>query len=195
MSFSDPLQIVKKVADVLESLGIRYLVGGSLASSLHGIPRATQDADIVADLTEKHLGPLSAALSPGFYFDDEMAKDAVRNRASFNIIEKESLFKVDIFILKTDSASFMEMERRVLYEIADADSSAIYICSPEDIIAQKLYWFKSGGGVSERQWRDAMSVIKVQGKQLDRDYLIKICKTLGVYTLLDKALEEQDSIS
>ena len=190
MSLSDPLKVVKKVTDVFQELGIRYLVGGSLASSLHGIPRATQDVDVVAEIAEKHIAPLEKKLSPGFYFDVKMAGEAIERRSSFNIIDKEDLFKIDIFVQGLDDLSALEMDRRVMYQLADSNGQSIYVCSPEDIIAHKLYWFKLGEGVSERQWNDAANVIKVQGKRLDLDYCRRVCRARGILGLLEKALKE-----
>jgi len=187
MTLADPIRVVTKVTKVLQDLGIRYLVGGSLASSLHGIPRATQDVDIVADLTENQIEEIAALLSQTFYIDIEMARDAVKRRSSFNIIDKEYFFKIDIFVQGPDDISAIEMERRVIYQVADSNDQSIYVCSPEDIIAHKLYWYKLGNGVSERQWNDAVNVIKVQKERLDIDYLKRTCRARGVSELLEKA--------
>ncbi len=188
MTLADPIRVVKKVTDILQELGIRYLVGGSLASSLHGIPRATQDVDVVAEIAEKHIAPLEKKLSPGFYFDAKTARDAIERRSSFNIIDKEDFFKIDIFVQGLDDLSAMEMDRRVMYQLADSNGQSIYVCSPEDIIAHKLYWYKLGDGVSERQWNDAVNVIKVQKERLDIDYLKRICRARGVLELLEKLI-------
>jgi hypothetical protein len=187
MTLADPIKVVTKVTKVLQDLGIRYLVGGSLASSLHGIPRATQDVDIVADLAENQIEEIAALLSQSFYIDIEMARDAVKRRSSFNIIDKEYFFKIDIFVQGPDDISAIEMERRVIYQVADSNDQSIYVCSPEDIIAHKLYWYKLGNGVSERQWNDAVNVIKVQKERLDIDYLKRTCRARGVLELLEKA--------
>ena len=184
----DPLLIIKKATDVLENAGIDYLVGGSIASSLHGIPRTTQDADIVADLSEAAFEKIAPALSETFYVDEMMAREAIRRGKSFNIIEKEFLFKVDVFISGSDDLSMGEMRRRVRYTIAESGDQSMYICSPEDIIAHKLYWFRLGDGVSERQWNDAANVIKVQDDRLDNEYLKRICVARGVADLLAKML-------
>ena len=187
MTLADPIKVVTKVTKVLQDLGIHYLVGGSLASSLHGIPRATQDVDIVADLAENQIEEIAALLSQSFYIDIEMARDAVKRRSSFNIIDKEYFFKIDIFVQGPDDISAIEMERRVIYQVADSNDQSIYVCSPEDIIAHKLYWYKLGNGVSERQWNDAVNVIKVQKERLDIDYLKRTCRARGVSELLEKA--------
>ena len=189
MTLADPIRVVTKVTKVLQDLGIRYLVGGSLASSLHGIPRATQDVDIVADLAENQIEEIAALLSQSFYIDIEMARDAVKRRSSFNIIDKEYFFKIDIFVQGPDDISAIEMERRVIYQVADSNDQSIYVCSPEDIIAHKLYWYKLGNGVSERQWNDAVNVIKVQKERLDIDYLKRTCRARGVSELLEKAIK------
>jgi YbbR domain-containing protein len=185
---SDPIRVINKVAQIFQKHGIDYLVGGSLASSLHGIPRATQDVDIVADLSGKDIGKIAELLSVGFFVDEEMMKKAVSRKASFNIIEKENIFKVDIFVMGFDEASITEMSRRVPYQIND-DNQSVYICSAEDIIAHKLYWYKLAEGISERQWNDALNVIKVQKNRLDIEYLKQVCSARGVTELLEKALQ------
>lgn len=188
MPYTDPIKVVFKVTTVLQQLGIRYLVGGSLASSLHGIPRATQDVDIVVTISEAQIQKIAELLSPDFFIDIDMMKNAVKKHSCFNIIDKEDLFKVDMFVQGPDEISELEMERRVQYPIADSGEQTIYVCSPEDIIAHKLYWYKSGDYISERQWTDALNVIKVQKGRLDIDYLKKICQARGVSVLLEKAL-------
>ncbi len=188
MPLNDPLEVVKKATLIFEKTEIDYCIGGSLASSLYGIPRATQDVDIVADLTERNLEIILPLFSDKFYVDEEMARNAVKNGSSFNIIDREFLYKIDIFIQGADELSQKEMRRRMRYRLADSDDQAIYLCSPEDIIAHKLYWYKLGNEVSERQWNDALNVVKVQRNQLDYDYLKIICEARGVSELLKRLL-------
>jgi hypothetical protein len=188
MPIQDPLKIVRKATEILEKAGVDYLVGGSLASSLHGIPRSTQDVDIIVDLSEHMIDKILPLFSEHFYVDFEMAKEAAQRRSSFNIIDKELLYKLDIFIQEDDDLSEMEMKRRVKYRIADSGDQTIFVCSPEDIVAHKLYWYKLGNGVSERQWNDALNVLKVQKGRLDLDYLKMICRARGVSELLEKLL-------
>lgn len=191
MPLSDPLRVINKVAQIFQKHGIDYLVGGSLASSLHGIPRATQDVDIVADLTGKDIVKIAELLSVDFFVDVEMIKKAVSLKSSFNIIERENIYKVDIFVMGNDELSRMEMGRRVPYKITNDndENQSIYVCSAEDIIAHKLYWYNLGEGVSERQWNDALNVIKIQKHKLNIDYLKRICTARGVLELLEKALQ------
>src|ERR1700710_821867 len=98
MELPDVIRIAMEVARVLEDLQIPYLVGGSIVSSLYGHPRTTFDADLVADLQPQHVQPFSAALSGDFYVEPERVADAIRRRASFNIIHHRTGLKVDIFI-------------------------------------------------------------------------------------------------
>jgi hypothetical protein len=93
----DPLLVVGRIASVLDRLGVRYIVVGSVASSVYGIPRATQDVDLVAELLGKHVTPFAEALSPEFYVDAEMIRDALAHRASFNVVHLGTMFKADIF--------------------------------------------------------------------------------------------------
>jgi hypothetical protein len=178
------------VTQTLERLGIAYAVGGSLASSLHGVMRSTLDVDIVADMRLEHIQPLVAALSKEFYADDEMMKDAIEHHSSFNLIHYETAFKVDIFIRKTRAFDQMQLERRRTSVIATDPEESVYVTSPEDVILSKLEWYRMGGEVSERQWRDILGVLKTRSGELDLDYLHKWASELKVSDLLDRALKE-----
>lgn len=184
----EPLQITKQVADVFQDLKIRYMIGGSLASSLHGIPRATQDIDIVADIKPNNVKELVNILREDFYIDEDMIKQALSHHTSFNIIHLETMFKVDIFILKQDQASKEEMSRRKSYRISEKHN--LYLTSAEDIIIQKLHWYKLDNRVSQRQWKDVIGVLQVQGKRLNFDYLKKTANRKDVFELLTQAIEE-----
>ncbi len=178
------------VTRALEALGIPYAVGGSLASSLHGVMRSTLDVDIVADMHLEHIQPLVAALTKEFYADDEMMKDAVEHQSSFNLVHYETAFKVDIFICKSRAFDQMQLERRRPSVIATDPEQSVYITSPEDTILSKLEWYRMGGEVSERQWRDILGVLKTREGGLELDYLRKWAKELKVSDLFESALKE-----
>ncbi|CAN5777879.1 hypothetical protein BH23GEM3_BH23GEM3_04270 [soil metagenome] len=181
------LDITLDLAETLDRLGVPYLVGGSLASSLHGIPRATQDVDLVASLRPEHVAPLVAALEGEFYLDALAIREAVRQQASFNVIHLETMFKADIFVAGDDAVTREEMARRQRFMIYEEPRRELVVASPEDIVIQKLHWFRLGDEASERQWNDALGVIKVQGPQLDRGYLDRIARLMGVEHLLERA--------
>ncbi|OIN93327.1 MAG: hypothetical protein AUJ21_05840 [Anaerolineae bacterium CG1_02_58_13] len=178
------------VTQALEQIGISYAVGGSLASSIHGVMRSTLDADIVADMKLEHIKPLVAALSKEFYADDEMIKDAIEHHSSFNLIHYETAFKVDIFTRKLRAFDQMQLERRRTSVIATDPEYSVYVVSPEDIILSKLEWYRMGGEVSDRQWRDILGVLKTRAGELEMDYLRKWANELKVADLLEHALKE-----
>ena len=183
-------RITLLVAHALEQIGVPYAVGGSLASSVHGIMRSTLDVDIVADMKLEHIQPLIAALSKEFYADDEMMKDAVEQHSSFNLIHYETAFKVDIFIRKLRTFDQMQLERRRPSVIATEPDQSVYVVSPEDIVLAKLEWYRMGGEVSDRQWRDVLGVLKTRAGELDLAYLRKWANELKVSDLIERALNE-----
>jgi len=183
-------RITLLVTQTLENINILYAVGGSLASSLHGIMRSTLDVDIVADMKLEHIQPLVAALSKEFYADDEMMKDAIEHHGSFNLIHYETAFKVDVFICKLRTFDQMQLARRRTSVIATDPEQSVYVVSPEDIVLAKLEWYRMGGEVSDRQWRDILGVLKTQAGELELDYLQKWARELSVADLLERALKE-----
>jgi hypothetical protein len=189
MELPDVIRIAMEVAQVLEDLRIPHLVGGSIVSSLYGDPRTTFDADLVADLQLQHIQPFSAALSRDFYVEPERMADAIRRRASFNIIHHRTGLKVDIFVFKNDPLARQEMARRRMVAPLP-DMGEFPIATVEDIILQKLRWYQMGNGVSDRQWNDVLGVLKVQRKRLDFDYLKGWASSIGVEDLLRQAYDD-----
>jgi len=187
---TEPIAVTIVVTDALESLGVTYAIGGSLASAVHGVMRATMDADLVADLHMDHVDLLAQALGDTFYADAEMMRDAVRHRSSFNLIHLDTMFKVDVFVAKQREFDRSQLARREACILSDNPPVRAYITSAEDIVLAKLEWYHIGGRTSDRQWRDILGVMKVQENRLDRDYLRRIAATLSVSDLLEQALDE-----
>jgi hypothetical protein len=183
-------RITLLVTKTLERLGIPYAVGGSLASSLHGVMRSTLDVDIVADMRLEHIQPLVGALFKEFYADDEMMNDAIERQSSFNLIHYETAFKVDIFIRKSRGFDQMQLERRRTSAITTNPEETIYVTSPEDTVLAKLEWYRMGGEVSDRQWRDIIGVLKTRAGELDQAYLRKWAGELKVSDLLERAIKD-----
>lgn len=190
---AEPIAVTLQVADVLEQLKIPYAIGGSLASAVHGVMRATMDADLVADLQPAQAAPLVQALGNAFYADEEMIIQAIRQHTSFNLLHLDTMFKVDIFVAKPRSFDQAQLNRRQRQQISLNPERYAYVTSPEDIILAKLEWFQLGGGVSDRQWQDVLGVLKVQADRLDMAYLHQMAVDLNVPGLLDKALAEAAS--
>lgn len=187
---NEPLEVTVKVTDVLEKLGVPYLISGSLASTLYGMVRTTQDADIVADMQAEHIQPFVAALQDEFYVDDEMIAEAIRRHSSFNIIHRETMFKVDVFVPRPHPFWQSQIFRAHKVTFTFQSEISARFASPEDIILSKLEWYRLGGEVSERQWRDVLGVLKVCAGELDQDYLRKWAVELNVGDLLEQALKE-----
>jgi hypothetical protein len=193
---AEPILVVAKVAQALEGLHVPYFVGGSLASSTFGLPRATQDVDLIADLRPKHVSSLVTTLGTEFHAEADAIRDAILRRSSFNLIHLPTLYKVDVFVSQSDPWAREEMTRRREQQIdLGADIVTLYLCSPEDTILHKLQWYRAGGGVSDRQWSDVLGVLKVQTNALDRIYLRYWAGELGLTELLEQAFRDAGQAS
>jgi hypothetical protein len=177
------------VVEALVALNVPYYVGGSVASSVTGVARATLDADLVAALRPEHAEPLAALLLPHYYVDVEMMQNAVRRSSSFNVIHLATMFKVDIFVPQDTPFARENMRRRLALEVPEIGRT-LYICAPEDIVLHKLLWYAAGSGVSDRQWYDLQGVLRLQAHGLDLAYLWHWGAILEVGVLLRRALDE-----
>ena len=184
----DPIAVALEVGRALDALGIIHTIGGSIASSIAGEPRSTVDIDVVAALGESHVPLLVAALSADFYVNDEALHRAVRERSSANVIHQATQLKVDIFVAGGTPLDEQQLRRRLAVEVAEGRT--IHVHPPEDILLQKLRWYRKGGEASDRQWRDILGIIRVQGRHLDRDYLRANAPVIDVADLLTRALGE-----
>lgn len=183
---TDPIAVAVRVTQVLDALGILHTVGGSIAASFAGEPRSTVDIDVVAALVERDVPSLVAALTPDFYVDEDSVRRAVRNRTSVNVIDNATMLKVDFFVAGGTPIDAEQLERRLL--VALGDGVVLPIHPPEDILLQKLRWFRLGGDVSDRQWRDVLGIVRVQSSRLDVAYLRRQAAVLEVSDLLERAL-------
>jgi hypothetical protein len=190
VSPDEAFQVLLEVTRVLEELDVPYVVGGSLASSLHGIPRSTQDADLVAALGVVHVQPFLARVEGAFYVSPERVASAVRLRTSFNLIHLKTMIKVDLFVFSETPLARQEMARRQVLPIPGEVDAHLQVASPEDTILQKLLWYRKGGEVSERQWHDILGVIKVQGSALELGYLKEWAERSGIADLLARAFTD-----
>jgi hypothetical protein len=186
----ESVSVLMLVVGIFEHLRIPYLIGGSMASALYGVARSTLDVDIVAELHQEQVDALVKALGDDFYADDEMIRDAIRHRSSFNLIHLKTIFKVDVFICKERPFDRIQFERRVEQKFTTNPEQKAFMTTAEDIILAKLEWYLLGSEVSDRQWRDILGVLKVQAGRLDMDYLRHWAVELNVADLLQRALKE-----
>ncbi len=187
---AEQTQVILLVVRAFETLRIPYYLGGSMASSVHGIYRATAHADFVAAIRPHQAEPLAGLLQPAFYAEVEAIRAAVASSRSFNVIHLESMLKVDVFVAATDPFSLMQFRRRTLQATTPDGQTTLYVASPEDTVLAKLRWYRAGGGVSDRQWNDVLGVLKVQGASLDRAYLDEWARELSLTDLLRRALDD-----
>lgn len=187
---NEPIEVTLRVTSVFEKLSVPYLIGGSLASTLYGMIRTTQDSDIVAEMRLEHLKPFVSALQEEFYIDDEMIAESIQRNSSFNIIHRDTMFKVDVFIPHQRPFLQSQLARAQKQTFNFETEISAKFASPEDTILSKLEWYRMGGETSDRQWRDILGVLKTRHGELDLDYLRKWAGELKVTDLLEKALKE-----
>jgi len=190
---NEPIEVTLVVTGVFEKLGVPYLIGGSLASTLYGMVRTTQDSDIVAEMRPEHIQPFVSALEDDFYVDQEMIAESIQRNSSFNIIHHDTMFKVDVFIPRPRPflKSQLARARRQTFSLGK-EVSAMF-ASPEDTILSKLEWYRMGGEASDRQWRDILGVLKTKAGDIDLEYLHHWARELKVGDLLERALTQAAS--
>jgi len=187
---AEPLAVTLLVTDALEQVGAPYVIGGSFASTIHGVVRSTLDTDIVADLSLEQARPFADLLSGAFYLDLDTIRHAIRIRGSLNLIHLATMFKVDVFIPKGRPFDRQQLARRQPWPVDPDSGRVIYVATAEDTILAKLEWYRRGNEVSDRQWLDILGVLAVQGDGLDDVYMRRWAAALGVSDLLERALRE-----
>ena len=132
------------VLEVLDRMEIPYLIGGSVASAIHGISRPTMDADIVADFKPEHIQEFASLLKTDYYADPEAMREAISRKRAFNLIHYATTFKIDVFPLQRDEYSQTSFARRRFEESRSVGPEPIEcaVASPEDTILRKLEWYR-----------------------------------------------------
>jgi hypothetical protein len=183
-----PGSALRAFVSVLETLKVPYFVGGSVASSIRGQFRTTNDIDIICALKPKHLQRLFPALKDEFLVDEVAVERLMEGQETFNIIHEPSFMKIDVF---TKIGTFEESEMARSTEVPIPNESfKVQVASAEDIILSKLNWFKKGNEASTNQWGDTLAVIKVHKAKLDLNYMHKWARELEIENLLDRLLAD-----
>jgi len=183
---------LKKIEEILETTveylnreKIDYVLVGAIAVMVYGSPRTTVDLDLVVSVEEGELENFADYLQgEGFFADPEDMKQAFREKTHFSAEEKESLFRLDIKgIYEKKERVTLENRKKIDYE-----GMEIYVASPEDTIANKLYYG------SEQDIEDAESIYVRQGDKLDHEYLEEMCEALGVEEKLEEMKKEIEEL-
>jgi hypothetical protein len=187
-----PSEFVGFVAALLDSLAIPYHVGGSVASSVHGMYRASADIDVVIDPTAEQLERLAHALESAFYVSRSAMAEALRDRSTFNAIHRETSFKIDFFVKGASAFDAVELERAVVLDSGSPAGVPVRFKTAEDTVLRKLEWFRRGGEVSDRQWLDVINILDSARGGLDEAHLDRWAAAIGVGDLLERARKEAD---
>jgi hypothetical protein len=182
---SEQREFLGRLVDLLSNAGIPYMLAGSLGSSFHGHPRATNDVDVVIVPTESQFRRFLDAVGSDYYVSKEAAWAAFRAKSVFNVIDIKTQWKADLRVRHARPFSVEEFNRRQKAVVLGID---VWVVSPEDVILSKLEWAKDSG--SQQQIRDVLGVLQVQGEHLDREYVRKWAQELGVADKLDELLRE-----
>jgi hypothetical protein len=188
-----PLDLVVQIGAILDDVGLDWVLGGSLASSLVGEPRATLDIDVAVLLERRNVEALVAAVRADYYVIEPMVLEAVEHGSSFNLLHFGTGFKIDVFVLTDDALDRRQLAGRQTVTLDDG--TTIWVGSPIDQVLRKLRWFQSGGEVSDRQWRDVMAILTVQAQRIDHAELLAAADQLGLGPLASRAIAALDETS
>lgn len=186
----EDLNVLRRVITALENLGILYALGGSMASSIYGVMRSTQDADLTVEPFPGREQALANSFDAAYYVSVPAMQEANQRRTSFNIIDTTIGFKCDLFVRQDRPFEQSAMSRRVAMTLPDRPEQQIWVHSAEDVILFKLEWYRLGEETSERQWLDVQYVLKAQAERLDLDYLTRWATEVGVADLLRHAMKD-----
>lgn len=181
------LRVAVSMAKVLDELGIVYVVGGSVASSIIGEPRSTIDVDIAVRLDSEQLDSLLGRVRPSFYVPEADAARAVREHDSFNLIHNDHSTKIDLFVLGDGVLDTNQIARRIRFALPIDPPADLWITAVEDQVLRKLDWYRRGGMVSDRQWRDVTAMLRVNRDRIDDVYLNDTAQAVGLTALLGAA--------
>ena len=182
-------EALQRIAAELNRAGIAYMLTGSFASVFYGSPRSTQDIDLVIAANRAQLQTFVESLSRGeYYVEEDAALEALKRESLFNIIDLKTSWKIDMIIRKSRAFSQEEFGRR---RLSNLEGMSLYVASAEDIILAKLEWAKLGK--SNRQIEDAAGILKMRIDSLDRSYVDKWVRELGVTKEWSEALRLADA--
>jgi len=171
-----------RIIGVLSQAEVPHMVTGSLAAAFHGEPRSTQDVDVVVEVLAEQLNSLCDAFDRlGFYVSRDAARAAVRDVGQFNVIDPDSGWKADLIVRKPRPFSEAEFARRKPALVLGHET---FVVSAEDLVVAKLEWAYLGG--SDRQLRDVVGILEVQGGAFDLEHVDRWVQQLGLRDLWEQ---------
>lgn len=191
MKARDELDVASLLGSVLDQLGVAHYLGGSMASSIHGEPRSTNDLDVIAALTLDAAKVLPTALGADFEIDEPDIRHAIAERRATHIYYLPFFLKVDLYVGQDSAFARSQLARRT--RVMPREGVGIWVASAEDTVLQKLLWYRQGGEVMSSQWRDVLGVLRL-APSLDQEYLRRWVGPLGIDDLLSLACEEAGPI-
>ena len=194
MNKSGETGVIKLFTDILDKLNIPYAIGGSIASSLHGRVRFTQDADITVMALDDKTDPFYSLTKRHFYISKSAMHQAIRNKTSFNVIHTQTAFKIDVFVAQDNEFNNNLLQRAKKIKLSEDTEKTFSVVSAEDIVLLKLMWYKQTDCTSEQQWSDILSVLTAQASTIDFEYLKTWSTKLQVDVLLNKAMKESKKL-
>lgn len=184
----DLVLALRPVAEILQSLQLRFYIGGSVASSFHGALRSTMDVDLVCELTEADAPSLIDRLGDDYYASEPAIRDAIRRKSCFNLIHLPTSLKVDVFVSRGRPFDIQVLSRAQPGPLGPDETFTAPIATAEDIIVLKLEWYRLGGETSERQWDDVSRLAAILEDRVDKQYLERASELVGVGDLLRRLM-------
>ncbi len=184
----DLLAALAPVAQAFRRLGVRYYVGGSVASAFHGAIRSTMDVDLICDLSEADVAAFLGSFGAEFYMSPAAVRDAVQRKSCFNLIHMPTAYKVDVFVSRGRPFDLLAMDRATAQPLGVNAALTVPIATAEDSVVAKLEWFRLTNETSERQWDDVSKLVALLGDALDVQHMQRMAASIGVGDLLDKLL-------
>jgi len=173
MSVAD---VLARIRAALDRAGIDFMLSGSFASALYGVPRSTQDIDLVIAASPEQLRKFVHSLpTDEYYVDLDAALEAHRRQSLFNVVDNRTGWKIDLIIRKPRAFSQMEFSRRISVQVHEIP---LFVASPEDVVISKLEWSKLAG--SQRQVEDVAAILRARRDSLDRSYIRKWVAELDI---------------
>jgi hypothetical protein len=190
---AESLDVAVLVSEILESLRIPHVLGGSVASTYYSEWRTTNDVDFAVAMRSNHVEAFLARTHQDFLVDAEFVREGVRSQRMFAMIHRGTYMKVDLYVRPASGFFRSQLDRARHAPIRRSPPGSAWIPTHEDVVLQKLCWYKLGGCVSDQQWRDVIGVLKVWHDRMDVSYMSQWAAELEIDDLLKAALADVQS--